>query len=362
MSPNDFYASIAPSEPASEVAARLAGLLDSAMDAIVTVDEAQRILIFNQAAEKIFGWSADQMLGRTLAELLPERFQGAHGQHMQRFAATGVTSRRMGGPSVVYGRRANGEDFPVDAAISQLATPKGVLFTVILRDVSERARAQDELNAFSSAAAAIIEAEKMRISRELHDDLAQSLTALKMDANWVRDNLPGDTDALRTKLDDMLAMLDSTVAATRRIAADLRPLLLDDLGLVPAIEWLVQNFIQRSNVPCTLVADEDIELPEPYATAVFRIVQESLANVAKHAHASEVEVHIDQLPDSVLLRVSDNGQGFLTASARKPHSLGLMGLRERVSLLKGNVQIDSQPGSGTTLHVRIPVRTAEAGQ
>ena len=487
MSPDDVFASIAPSEPASEVAARLAGLLDSAMDAIVTVDETQRILIYNQAAERIFGWSAAQMLGRSLTELIPERFQGAHSQHMQRFAATGVTSRRMGGPSLVYGRRANGEEFPVDASISQLDTPggklltvilrdvtgrllaeqeharlmalldsamdgiisideaqhivlynqaaekmfgwpshlvmgerieklmperfraahsgqvqqygvsgltsrrmgdgtvlfgqrasgeefpmeasisqldtaKGKLFTVIVRDVSERIRAQEELNAFSSAAAAIIEAEKMRIARELHDDLAQSLTALKMDANWVRDNLPGGSGTLQTKLDDMLAMLDSTVAATRRIAADLRPLLLDDLGLVPAIEWLVQNFIQRSNVACTLLADEDIELPEPYATAVFRIVQESLANVAKHARASSVAVHIDQQPGAVLLRVSDNGQGFLTTSARKPQSLGLMGLRERVSLLKGNVQIDSQPGSGTTIHVRIPVRTAEAGQ
>jgi signal transduction histidine kinase len=156
----------------------------------------------------------------------------------------------------------------------------------------------------------------------------------------------------------MLAMLDNTVAATRRIAADLRPLLLDDLGLGPAIEWLAHNFTQRTAVPCGLDVDDEVDLPEPYATAVFRIVQESLANVAKHARASQVDVQVVREPHQVVLRIGDNGVGFAVDAPRKMHSLGLMGLRERAQLLQGSVSIQSQPGQGTRIEVRIPVQAA----
>lgn len=339
-------------------AARLAGLLDSAMDAIITVDAEQRIVLYNRAAGKIFGWPSEQALGERLEKLMPARFRAGHSEHMLHFATTGTTSRRMGDGTVLYGQRASGEEFPMEASISHLDTADGKLFTVILRDVTERAQAREELRAFASEAHAILEREKTRIARELHDELAQSLTALKMDTIWVRDNLRADPAAAATKLRDMLGMLDTTVAATRRIAADLRPLMLDDLGLVPAIEWLVQNFGQRTGVACTLDVDEDVELHEPYATAVFRIVQESLANVAKHAAASEVWISIDRVPGSVVLQVRDNGRGFLPAAPRKPYSLGLMGLRERTQLLKGSISVDSQPGQGTRIDVSIPVLEA----
>lgn len=336
-------------------AARLAGLLDSAMDAIITVDAEQRIVLYNRAAEKIFGWPSHQALGERLDKLMPERFRGGHAGHIRRFATTGTTSRRMGDGTVLYGQRAGGDEFPMEASISQLDTDDGKLFTVIVRDVTERARAREELSAFASEAHAILESEKTRIARELHDELAQSLTALKMDTIWVRDNLVPDLPAAAAKLGDMLGMLDTTVAATRRIAADLRPLMLDDLGLVPAIEWLAQNFGQRTGVVCSLKVEEEVELHEPYATAVFRIVQESLANVAKHAGASKVEVSIDRIPGAVVLQVRDNGRGFAPDAPRKPYSLGLMGLRERTQLLKGTLRVDSQPGQGTCIDVHIPV-------
>jgi PAS domain S-box-containing protein len=341
-------------------AARLAGLLDSAMDAIITVDSEQRILLYNRAAEKIFGWPSEQTLGERLDKLMPERFRGGHAGHVRRFGTTGSTSRRMGDGTVLYGRRADGEEFPMEASISHLDTPDGKLFTVILRDVTERARAREELSAFASEAHAILEREKTRIARELHDELAQSLTALKMDTIWVRDHLAAGTPAASAKLGDMLGMLDTTVAATRRIAADLRPLMLDDLGLVPAIEWLAQNFGQRTGVACTLKVEEEVELHEPYATAVFRIIQESLANVAKHAGASQVEVSIKRIPGAVELQVRDNGRGFVPDAPRKPFSLGLMGLRERTQLLKGTIQVDSRPGQGTSIHVSIPVADSGA--
>lgn len=342
--------------------ARLSGLLDSAMDGIITIDESQLITLYNPAAERIFGWPAEQVLGQPLTKLIPQHFQGSHAEHVRRFGATGVTSRRMGGSAVVYGRRANGEEFPLDASISQLDTAEGKLFSVILRDVTERVRAQEELAAFAAEASNIREQEKTRVARELHDELAQSLTALKMDAMWLRDNLSADAGTLGAKLAGMLSMIDGSVAATRRIAADLRPLMLDDLGLVPAIEWLAQNFTQRSGVPCALELDEGLELPEPYATGVFRMVQESLANVAKHARAGTVRVGVAATGDEVTLWVIDDGVGFRTDAPRKLNSLGLAGLRERAQLLKGTVSIDSAPGRGTKVEAKIPVKNIEGSK
>jgi len=215
----------------------------------------------------------------------------------------------------------------------------------------------EERRIFAVAAQAIREEEKARLARELHDELAQSLTALKMDTIWVRDHASSVPGVLTAKLNEMVEMLDHTVAATRRMAADLRPLMLDDLGLVPAIEWLASNFTQRCGVPCTLsVNDElELELPEPYATAVFRIVQESLNNIAKHAAAARVTVTLDKTQNAVRLRVQDDGCGFFSDSARKPQSLGLMGLRERAQLLGGCVAISSARGKGTTVEVSIPM-------
>lgn len=335
--------------------ARLAGLLDSAMDAIITVDSEQNVVLYNKAAEKIFGWPTREMLGQPLTRLIPQRHRGAHGDQVRRFGQTGTTSRRMGDGTVLYGQRASGEEFPLEASISHLDTAHGKLFTVILRDVTERVRASEELSAFASAAHAIRESEKTRIARELHDELAQSLTAIKMDATWIREAMPPDADAVRAKLEDMLGLLDTTVAATRRIASDLRPLLLDDLGLVPAIQWLTHNFSQRHGVACQLSLDEEVELAEPYATAVFRIVQESLVNVAKHAGASQVGVRIERSPAAVVLEVADDGAGFALNAPRKANSLGLMGLRERARLLQGTVDIDTAPGRGTRIRVSIPV-------
>lgn len=340
-------------------AARLAGLLDSAMDAIVSVDDAQRIVLYNRAAEKLFGWPAARVRGQPLDMLLPERFRGLHDQQVRRFGATGVTTRRMGGSMVLHAQRADGEEFPIDASISQLDTPDGKLYTVIVRDVTERLRAQAELAAFAAESAGVREQEKSRIARELHDELAQSLTALKMDAIWLRDRLAGQHEA-QARLTGMLAMLDASVAATRRIAADLRPLVLDDLGLVPAIEWLAQNFTQRTGVPCRLDADEAIELQEPYATGVFRILQESLANVAKHARASEVQVRLAREGDALVLDVRDDGVGFRPAGPRPPQSLGLAGLRERAQLMHGELRVASTPGQGTHVTARIPVRGPQA--
>ncbi|HKN11504.1 MAG TPA: PAS domain-containing sensor histidine kinase, partial [Pseudomonadota bacterium] len=338
-------------------------VVESAMDAIITVDGGQRIVLFNAAAEAMFGCPRSEAIGAPLAWFIPERFRTVHATHVQRFGETGAVSRRMGAMRIVTGLRRNGEEFPIDASISQLEEAGGKFYTVILRDISERVRVEEalrrsqaELRELGAAAHAAREQEKSRIARELHDELAQSLTALQMDVAWLKERGAGIHPAATARLFKMEGLLEQTVASTRRIASDLRPLMLDDLGLVPAVEWLAETFTQRSGVPCELAVNRhELELPDAHATAVFRIVQESLANVAKHAAASRVEVTIEHTGSELALRIRDDGSGFSSKNPRKPNSYGLVGLRERASLLGGQASIISAPGQGTQIEVRLPV-------
>jgi len=350
--------------------ARLRGILDSAMDAIVTIDEDQRIVLFNAAAEAMFLCSQREAVGSPLDTFIPERFRGVHGSHVREYGSADSAARRMGASRIVTGMRRNGEEFPIDASISQLKDGDSRYYTVILRDVSERMKAheavrrsKEELRELSSTSHIAREQEKNRIARELHDELGQALTMLQMDVAWCKAKAPTGEPEFATRLDRMEALLKSTVAATRRIAADLRPLLLDDLGIVPAVEWLAENFTQRTGVPCRLtIEDPDLELDGVRATAVFRIVQESLTNIAKHAGAADAEVSIVQEDDRLVIRVSDDGKGFATQDPRKPASFGLVGLRERAALLRGEATITSGLGEGTTIEVRLPFGTEGGGR
>ena len=341
--------------------ARLHSIVESAMDAIIIIDAEQRILLFNQAAEVVFGCPREQAVGAPLTWFIPERYRAGHGAHVKRFGEVGTGSRRMGASRIVTGLRRNGEEFPIDASISQVTEGGEKFYTVILRDVTERVKSEEalrqsreELRELAIAASSVREQEKSRIARELHDELAQALTALKMDTAWLLERLPAENEPMLDKVHAMQGLLDTTVASTRRISADLRPLMLDDLGLVPAAEWLAQNFTQRSGIPCELSIDPGLELEDPHATAIFRILQESLTNVAKHAQATRVEAHLEADGDQLVLMVHDNGLGFATSDPRKPNSYGLMGLRERAYLLGGTVEVDSAPGKGTRILVRIP--------
>src|SRR6185503_18231825 len=242
--------------------ARMRGILDSAMDAIITLDEDQRVVLFNRAAETVFGWLRDEAIGEPLEKFIPQRFRGEHAQHVRRFGETGVSSRRMGESRVVRGMRRNGEEFPIDASISQVAQGGQRFFTVILRDVTRRVQSEEalklsreEIRQLAMAATTAREQEKSRIARELHDELGQALTALKIDIGWLRTQ-PGMQAAAMEKLAAMQSLVDATVAAARRISADLRPLMLDDLGLAAATEWLVETFRGRTGIACELDAAE----------------------------------------------------------------------------------------------------------
>jgi PAS domain S-box-containing protein len=346
--------------------ARLRGILDSAMDAIITVDEAQRVVMFNKAAEEVFACPREQALGAPLDWFIPERFRGGHGELVRRFGDGAGGARRMGHARVVMGLRRNGEEFPIEASISLVTEGGQRFFSVILRDVTQRVRdeqalreSREELKAFAIAANSVREQEKTRIARELHDELGQALTALKIDVGWLRERLGAPGGEVAAKLAGMQGLIDATVTAARRISADLRPLMLDDLGLLAACEWLAARFSERTGIPCELVvAGDDLDLPDPHATAIFRALQESLTNAAKHAQATQVEATLERREDEIVLTVMDNGRGFEGREGAKPGSYGLIGLRERAYLLGGSFALDSAPGRGTRLELRIPTPEA----
>ncbi len=346
---------------------RLHSIVDSAMDAIITVDSKQRITLFNRAAERIFGYESREVLGQPLDMLMPGRFRGTHHKHVEHFGDTGVSSRPMGHMRIVAAQRHNGEEFPIDASISQVEVGGERYFTVILRDVSRRVAAEkdlkqvrEDLRELAVASRTAREQENARISRELHDELGQNLTSLKMDLAWLEQALKEPDTEVKKTLADMRKLLDTTMAAARRISADLRPLLLDDLGLAAALEWLAQETGRRHGFAVKLDIGEDCkQLAEPLASQLFRVVQESLTNVARHAEAKIVSIRIVRKGNEVQLRVEDDGRGLSPADLEKKGSFGLTGIRERVYMLNGRVDFRGEPGRGTRIVVAVPAPEAK---
>ena len=347
----------------------LQAIVNSAMDSIITVDVDQRIVLFNIAAEKMFGCSAAEALGSSLGRFIPQPLREGHHAHVERFARTGETSRRMGVRSELSALRADGTEFPIEASISQATVGGQKLLTAILRDITQRTRAEKnamraavELRELSLAMIEVREAERTRIARELHDELGQILTALKMDVELFSSKIPPERVDLVEHAASMNRLLDSTVATTRRISSDLRPLVLDDLGLGAAAEWLVDGLSQRASIACDLKVDPDCaELGEPHASTLFRVMQESLTNVARHARATRVTVRLSRESGDAVLTVADNGIGINPDARVKPGSFGLRGIRERVLLLGGTLTIAPDPAGGTIVSARLPMPLADRG-
>ena len=351
--------------------ARLSAIIDSAMDAIITVDPQQRIVLFNRAAELVFRCPRLEALGTSVERFIPARFRSAHRGHVDRFGRTGGTSRRMGDTLVLWGLRTDGEEFPLEASISQTHEAGGRFYTVILRDVTRRKEAEDalkkhqaELRELSARVLEAREEEKTLIARELHDELGQLLTALKMDLAWLRERLPPLGTELGGKAAQMEALLDRTVTSVRRISADLRPLMLDDLGLHDAVAWLVEDFGARSGIEARLTLPDEGALDgldRRLANTVYRVLQESLTNIARHAGATHAWIVLGASGGELQIEIEDDGRGIVEDDLAQPRSLGLKGMRERVLYLGGALDISRAPRGGTRVQARLPkLRESEA--
>jgi len=215
---------------------------------------------------------------------------------------------------------------------------------------------QEQLQELNMHTEQVRERERTRIARELHDELGQLLTVLKMDLAYVEKNLPQRSENVSQKITDMNTRVDSTLNTLKRIMTDLRPSLLDNLGLVAAIEWYAEDFQVHAGIKCKVsVKPDDLHVDPGTATTVFRIFQETLTNVARHAHANTVTVTLEKKEGELRLEVKDNGRGITPEKVSNSKSYGLMGIRERVKHRGGEVEISSTPCKGTTVLVTIPL-------
>jgi PAS domain S-box-containing protein len=336
--------------------------VNSVMDAIVAVDASLHITMFNPAAEAMFGHTCAELLGQPMEVLMPVRLRAAHQGHMRKFASSELAPRAMAPQMEIWGLRRNGEEFALESTISHSTIGGQLQMTAVLRDVTQRRKAEAELRMvngqlreLSVSLQGVREEERKRISRELHDDLGQQLTGLKLSLSWLGSRLKEGRATAVQDVDEMRRQLDTAIGSVRRIAAELRPRVLDDLDFREALTWQMQEFFKHSGIQIELdLRDADQIRDDTLATALFRIVQEALTNVVRHAAADKVLVSLHAAGAQLLLRISDNGAGFDSRVACG--GVGLVSMRERCSAVGASFQVHSSPGNGTHIEVAIPIQ------
>jgi signal transduction histidine kinase len=225
------------------------------------------------------------------------------------------------------------------------------------RAVSELKRSKEAIRNFSAHLQESIEDERKRIARELHDELGQSLTSLRMELAALKGRFQRDQGPLIEKSESMLELLNRTITSVKRICSELRPSIMDDLGLTAAIEWLAEDFQDRTDIQVKVHTDSpDIFTEDTLSIAVFRITQEALTNVVRHADAAHVQITLELEDSDLTLTVQDNGRGIQQKAMDKSGTFGILGIQERVSILGGDLTIQGDPETGTRIHVRLPLK------
>jgi two-component system sensor kinase len=339
-------------------AERMGAILASAMDAVIAIDARQRITIFNPAAEKMFGYTARDLHGQPLDRLLPERFRAAHREHIDRFGASGQTGREMGRLGTIFGLRADGTEFPIEASISQAGAGAEKTYTVILRDVTRRMRYENELRSLAERLIEAEETERRNINREVHDRLGQDLSAANLGLDLAGTHLAaGRGEDARRQLEEVQRLVLSSIAHARDIMAKLHPPGLEESGLGAALRELAQRTSQRTGIE--IAVDDGCSGPRPAPAvemAFYRIAQEALSNLTRHSAAKRARIALRQHGGALVLEIADDGRGFDPAAATRGH--GRRTMRERALAIGAALSVESAPGAGT--RVRVEALRAQA--
>ncbi len=329
-------------------------LVEQAADSIALYNSDGLLLDTNTSASRLLGYSREEFNGMSLSDvLLPEEI--AENPVQFDVLSSGISTvkiRRM--------RRKDGTVVITEVRSQQL--PDGRFLSVI-RDMTERIKAEEELKSSYKAVRSLTahlqnirEEERTNIAREIHDELGQQLTVLKMDVAWLNKRFQGTDEKVNQRLKDLLIMLDETVQSVRRISSQLRPSLLDDLGLTAAMEWQLGEFEKRAGIKTSFNApNEEIPIPESSKTALFRIFQESLTNVVRHSGAKKLAVTLKESDSSLVMTITDNGKGFDPLKVAEKRTLGILGMKERTEMIGGTYEINSIPDQGTSVIVSVPV-------
>jgi PAS domain S-box-containing protein len=362
--------------------------------------------LFNKGAEAMFGYTAREVIGKKLEMLMPSRFQGPHLEHVEQFGRKQDHYRRMAPVRQVMGLRKNGEEFPLEASSSKLTLNGEKIYTAILRDATERIQgeelvrqlhldlekrvldrtadleranqalqgeikvrtsAEEMLSQLSGRLLQLQDEERRRVARELHDSTAQYLVALALNISEVTlDGANNLLPELKAKLGEALGLVDQCTAEIRTMSYLLHPPLLDELGLVPALEWYAAGFKKRSGIAVQLeLPPSSVRIPADFERTLFRIVQEGLSNVHRHSGGSKVTISLVVNDHEIRLDLGDNGNGIagfthivMTDDVVALLGVGIAGMRERVRQLGGHLEISSSD-RGTMVTTCFAVPQAE---
>jgi PAS domain S-box-containing protein len=329
-------------------------LVEQASDGIFIADFSGNFIVINPAGYKLSQYNEEELKEKSLYDLTlseelevkPFRFDEL------RAGKTTVSERKM--------RRKDGVIMDVEVTARIIAPDR---FLVFVRDITERKKVQreliqsrEELRELSNHLENVREEERTHIAREIHDELGQQLTILKMDVARLGKK-QRSPEEIKVETDRLLQIINEIVNTVRRISYELRPSMLGDLGLTAALEWYSRDFEKRTEISSNFRADvKELKIPDKTAIGLFRIFQESLTNVARHSNATAVETTLQLDDQHIILTISDNGKGFDEKAREGKHTLGLIGMRERAIMMKGDCEIESVPGQGTTVKVTLPWR------
>jgi PAS domain S-box-containing protein len=356
--------------------ARLAGILENSADGVLCVNQQLQITLFNLAAENMFGYKAEEVVGQPVDILLPERVRSIHRQHIARFDSSPERTLKMSNRKPVLGLRKDGTEFPMDAPLSRIEIDGEKVFTLAMRDITERLQAEEELLRsrnelevrvkertaevveLSNKMAELQEEDRRRIARELHDGTTQILIALNVDLGMIGASDP----ALQQKLAGSRELVKQCLDELRTVSYLLHPPLLDEIGLELALRNYVKGVCTRSDLEIVLQLPPNLnQLPRGVQVAIFRIVQEALANIHRHSDSRSARIVLKQEADELRMEIADQGRGIppeVLQNTDGRAGVGIASMRERVRQLGGRFDIESN--AGTTIRVTLPAPSLDS--
>jgi len=350
---------------ASKVRPSLLSIMHSSLEGVIIVDATHRIVLVNHKAECIFGYSAAELLEQPLEALLPSRLDSQQRRHMDRLATAGKGSRRA--RLILKGTHANGTPLSLCASVSRVVVHGDLYLALIIHDGDRRQAREEEprrmarpaeLRRWAVSSQHANEVEKRRFSKKLYDDIGQRLSVLKLDLDWLENSLPDTKEGFPARVAQMQGLLDNVITMTKSMASALRPPLLDDFGLLAAVEWMAENFQKKTGILCTVEhRGQAIKLEEPAESAIFRVIQEGMANIERHAHARCAKISFVQSQSQLDVMIRDDGIGLGNGDAGKPGCYGLLAMQERVFILGGTIRIENAQPAGVAIHASIPLET-----
>ncbi len=323
-----------------------------------SIDREGRLVSVSDYWSEVMGFSKNEVIGKPLVDFLtPESREYAEQVVLPQFFKSGFCK------DIPYRFiKKNGEI--VDIVLSAISdrntegrAERSLAVSFDVTDIKELKKAQNQLRRLSASIMANQEKERSYLARELHDELGQVLTALRMDAVWFQERIQGSSGDGAERALAMCNLIDKTIEEVRLMAIRLRPGVLDHLGLVAALEWYTADFERRTDVSCVFEHRRVPDTDEAVATAAYRVTQEALTNVARHAAARHVTVNLQGDEDLLYLTITDDGTGFDMATLEDSEGLGVAGMRERAALLGGGLDMDASPEKGTTVYFRVPLNT-----